>query len=196
MIIDFGVNYNNYNEKILNNYSLFTYKCPKCGAEHSFIRHASYERNICLIDSSHNIVSQKMNILRVKCNSCGSTHAVLPNDTIPYCIYSLSFILSVLTDYYITGNKISDICVSYSISFQLVYIFISRFSEFLNSCIVVLRTLGCALSFAKNNILIAINKYTPVVNFSYQYFFNCQWIFLMTKFHNNIPCPVYIGGFY
>jgi transcription elongation factor Elf1 len=115
MIIDFNVNYNNYNERVLNNYLLFTYKCPKCGAKHSCIRHASYERNICFINADHNIISKKMNILRVKCNSCKSTHAILPNDIIPYCIYSFSFILSVLKDYYIDNDKISDICSNYSI---------------------------------------------------------------------------------
>lgn len=196
MVIDFNVNYNNYDEKILNNYSLLTYKCPKCGAEHAFIRHGSYERNICFIDKDYNIISEKINILRVKCNSCKGTHAILPNDIIPYCIYSLSFILNVLTDYYTANDKISDICSNYSISFQLIYIFILRFTEFFNSCTSVLRTLGFALPSIKDSIIIAINKYKLKCNFSYQYFFNCQWIFLMTKFHANIPRPVYIGGFY
>jgi hypothetical protein len=196
MIIDFNVNYNKYDDKILNNYSLFNYKCPKCGAEHAFIRHGSYERNICFVEKKCNIISKRMNILRLKCNSCKSTHAILPKDVVPYCIYSLSFILNVLTDYYCVNEKISNICTNYSISFQLIYTFISRFTEFLNSCIYVLRSLGFALSSIESSIIDGINKYEIKDNFSYQYFFNCQWIFLMTKFHNNIPRLVYIGGFY
>ena len=49
MIIDFNVNYNNYEEKILNFYGFWEYKCPCCGARHSLTRHASYTRNICFL---------------------------------------------------------------------------------------------------------------------------------------------------
>ena len=59
MIIDFDINYNNYTEKILNNYSIYTYTCPKCGAKHSFTRHASYERNICCFDANFEIIEIK-----------------------------------------------------------------------------------------------------------------------------------------
>jgi hypothetical protein len=45
-------------------------------------------------------------------------------------------------------------------------------------------------------IVPAIANYQLNGNFLYQYFFNSQWIFLMLKFQNVLPRPIYIGGFY
>ncbi|WP_395939534.1 DUF6431 domain-containing protein [Clostridium sp. DJ247] len=196
MIIDFNVNYNNYNEKILNNYSIFYYICPKCGAKHSLTRHGNHERNVCFIDDSQNVRDRKIIILRVKCSSCNSTHAILPNDIIPYCIYSFSFILNVLTEYYSNEHRVLDICSKFSISFQILYMFILKFSLFLNSCTTVLRSLGYAVASAPNTIVSEITNYQFNGNFLYQHFFNSQWIFLMLKFQNILPRPIYIGGFY
>jgi hypothetical protein len=195
MLIDFTVNFNNYTEKILENYSILYYICPKCGAKHAFTRHGSYERNICYIDDLKNIVDRRIKILRVKCSSCNSTHAILPNDIIPYCIYSFSFIISVLTDYYSANHKISDICSNFSISFQILYMFISKFLIFLNSCTTLLRTLGYAIDSQSDTVIATINNYQLNENFFYQYFFNSQWIFLMLKFKNVLPRPIFVGGF-
>jgi hypothetical protein len=196
MLIDFAVNFNNYTEKILENYSAFHYVCPKCGAKHAFTRHGSYDRNLCYIDDLKNIVDKRIKILRVKCSSCDSTHAILPNDIIPYCIYSFSFILNVLTGYYCDEHKILDICYNFSISFQILYIFISKFSLFLNSGSTVLRTLGYAIDSEPDIVVATINKYQLNGNFFYQYFFNSQWIFLMIKFKNILSRPIFIGGFH
>ncbi len=196
MIIDYKVNYNNYNEKILNNYSVLPYSCPKCGAKHSFTRHGNYERNLCLMDDFENMADKRMTILRVKCSSCNSTHAILPNDIIPYCIYSFSFILNVLTDFYSKDCKVSDICLHYSISFQLLYVFVSRFLNFLNSALLVLRSLGHDLIAKPNKIIFGINCFKSSWEFLYQYFFNSKWIFLMLKFKNVLPRPIFVGGYF
>jgi hypothetical protein len=196
MIIDFTVNFNNYREKILNNYSVFYYICPKCGAKHSFTRHGSYERNISFIDKNHNICEEKICILRLKCSSCDSTHAILSNDVIPYCIYSASLIIKVLSKYYSENNKISNICSLFSISFQLIYSFISKFIEFLTSSFSVLRNLGYEIPRTPHQVISAINLYNQNNAFLYIYIFKTQWIFLMRKFHNILAPPIFIGSFY
>lgn len=196
MIIDFTANFNNYKNKVLNNYSIFEYICPKCGAKHSFTRHGSYERNVCFVDDYNNVKDERMNILRLRCISCGSTHSILACDVIPYCIYSSSFILKVLTEYFRKERKLSDICASYCISFQLIYTFISRFIDFINSCVTVLRGLDYQATSSYTTIISAINEYNLIQNFSYEYFYEFQWIFLMKKFHYNLPFRIYIGGFY
>lgn len=196
MIIDFSVNFNNYREKILNNYSFFDYTCPKCGAKHSLTRHGSYERNICFMKDLHNIDEEKMSVLRLKCSSCRSTHAVLPNDIIPYCIYSFSTIINILTRYYVKNEKILTIGEELYISFQLIYNFISRFLEFLDSSLIVLKNLGLFnISSTPSELAAAINQYqNNNNNFSYQYFFNSKWVFLMSKFHNILSPKIFIGG--
>ena len=196
MIIDFTVNFNNYKGKILNNYSFFYYTCPKCGAKHSFTRHGSYERNVCFIDNYHNIYEEKICVLRLKCSSCGSTHAILPKEIIPYCIYSASFIIKVLSEYYLEDTKISDLCSSFSISFQLIYSFISKFIEFLTSSFSVLRNLGYEISCIPHKVISTINLYNQNKSFLYTYIFRTQWIFLMRKFHNILSPPIFIGSFY
>jgi hypothetical protein len=195
MIIDFTVNINNYIEKILNNYLFFDYICPKCGAKHSFTRHASYKRNICFM-KNNNICEEEMCILRLKCNSCNSTHAILPNDVIPYCVYSFSFIINVLTKYYSKDNKIKDICSLFSISFQLIYNFISKLLIFLKSTFSVLNNLGCEVPCTPQKLVLTINLYQQNRDFLYSYLFNTQWMFLMKKFHNILSHPIYIGSFY
>ena len=196
MIIDFTVDFNNYREKILNNYSFFYYICPKCGAKHSFTRHGSYERNICFIDNYHNICEEKMCVLRLKCTSCESTHAVLPKEIIPYCIYSASFIIKVLSEYYLEDTKILALCSSFSISFQIIYSFISKFIEFLTSSFSVLRNLGYEISRSPHKVISTINLYNQNNSFLYIYIFRTQWTFLMRKFHTILSPPISIGSFY
>ncbi|TYQ16375.1 UNVERIFIED_CONTAM: hypothetical protein Cloal_2908 [Acetivibrio alkalicellulosi] len=95
MIIDFEANFNNYEEKILNNYKIFNYTCPVCGAKHSLSRHAKYKRYTCIL-YKNTICFDTIEILRLKCSSCGKTHAILPSNIIPYCVYSYSCIFTVL----------------------------------------------------------------------------------------------------
>jgi hypothetical protein len=52
------------------------------------IRHAYYERNVITIINEVMIYTL-LKILRVKCTSCGSTHAILPGDIIPLLIHFL-----------------------------------------------------------------------------------------------------------
>ena len=196
MIIDFTVNFNNYDDRILKDYSIITYTCPKCGAKHALTRHGCYERNILLIDELGIIEDRRMVVLRVKCSSCKTTHAILPNDIIPYCIYSFSFILKVLAAYYSGHHKVEEIYSNFCICFQVLYMFISRLSAFLNSCKPVLRSLGYAIDSTPHMVVSAITNYQLNGNFLYQYFFNSQWIFQMLKFQNILPRPIYVGGFY
>lgn len=198
MIIDFNVNYNCYEEKILKSYTIFDYICPKCGARHSLIRHGCYERNVCFINSCKNVIEEKITILRLKCNSCNSTHAILPNDIIPYCIYSFSFILNILLKYYSTEHNVLELSSNFNISFQTIYSFISKFIAFIDSGSVVLRNLGYYLdsAYSVDTLVSAINNVQSIGNFLYEYFFNSKWMFLMLKFKSILSCPIFVGGFY
>ena len=196
MIIDNRVNFNTYREKILDNYSQLDYVCPKCGAKHSLIRHAIYERNVCYIDNGNNICDNKIQVLRLKCKSCNSTHAILPNDVIPYCIYSFSIIIDILIKHFINNKKVLAIGNELIISFQLIYSLIKRFQKFVKSCLLVLKSLGFDnVSTEIPQILEAINQYKNNHNdFLHQYFLNSKWIFLMTKFHNILSPPIFISS--
>jgi len=94
--------------------------CPFCGAKNpNWKYHDSYPRY--LIGFENNVpVSNIIDIIRIICSSCKHTHAILPEIIIPYSSYSLTFVLSVLRDYFYKV-KIKDICEKYQISISLIY---------------------------------------------------------------------------
>ena len=195
MIINFKINFNNYKEKVLDNYMFFDCVCPSCGSKHSFSRHGTYERNISTCVNNR-ILNEKVKILRLKCSSCNRTHAILPNDIIPFCIYSYSCIMHILSEHFINKKSVLSISKFYCISFQLIYFFISRLITFLKDCIYVLRTL-CLLNDIFNPSIyeiLFVLKDNSLVDYFPKIFFNTtKWIFLMKKFLNIYSCSIHIG---
>lgn len=82
-------NYNNivYNTKI----NLLT--CP-CGCVGSLHIHGYYKRYIKIGNSK-----EEFRICRVKCNSCGHTHAILLSLMVPYSQISLKDYITIVSNY-------------------------------------------------------------------------------------------------
>lgn len=66
--------------------------CPNCRCAGNFTGHGSYLRHLVVIGSS-----ALVRVRRVRCASCGATHAVLPAGMVPYRAYSEGFVLAVLS---------------------------------------------------------------------------------------------------
>ena len=81
----------------LNLYSLI---CPKC-KHHDFQKHGYYTRKV-----KYRKHSVTLRILRVKCMSCKSTHAVLLYFIVPYSQYALEVHLKALQSDFL--NKFID----------------------------------------------------------------------------------------
>jgi hypothetical protein len=196
MIIDFSVSIKTYKKNILNNYCIINYQCPSCGSYHCFSRHSTYLRNITTFNK--NILSnEKIDILRIICSSCKKTHAILPNDVVPYCIYSYLTIMRILTEHFIDKERVLSLVNKYNISFQIIYFFISKLKTFLNDCIFVLRTitlLESQFNSSIKNILNILNDKS--INKSFQRIFHnkTKWMILMKKFLNIRPIPISIGS--
>ena len=62
-----------------------------------------------------------LNPRRVKCSSCGATHALLPDIVIPYGRYSLSFVLTALITYFERANTVEKICAQLGIAISTIY---------------------------------------------------------------------------
>lgn len=198
MIIDFNVNYNNYEEKILNFYGFWEYKCPCCGARHSLTRHASYTRNICFLIAI-GIEEHKIKILRLVCSSCNTTHAILPADTIPYCIYSFSCILQILTKLFVDEQSVIQISNKNHVSFQLIYLFIKRLIKHYNPCINFLRMfLTVQLDFTSSfkDVLSIITKNFSCIDFQREYINYTKLVFLMIRNQNILSRKVHIGAYF
>jgi len=101
--------------------------CPHCGAKGNLKRHDMYYRNLIdICDGQH--TSTVIEITRLICE-CEHTHAVLPDIIVPYGIYSVRFILTVLEEYYSSQadknnpNRltVSGICAKYGITHTMLY---------------------------------------------------------------------------
>lgn len=103
------------------------YGCKYCGYEGMLHRHGYYSRNVI---TRHCI--KRINILRVKCPSCGKTHAVLPNFLIPYYQYSLEFIFECLYLSYVLKDSYSRIIDMFNRSNPELQLTASNISSFKN----------------------------------------------------------------
>jgi hypothetical protein len=77
--------------------------------------------------SEHSPVTHSVNVLRLRCDSCTHTHAILADILIPYGSYSLLFILLVLRDYFLRVKTVEALCLKYHISTSTLYAWIHLF---------------------------------------------------------------------
>lgn len=76
--------------KFVENLNLYSLICPEC-KHHDFQKHGYYSRKVKY--RNHTVT---LRILRVKCRSCESTHAVLLYFMVPYSQYALEVHLKAL----------------------------------------------------------------------------------------------------
>lgn len=100
--------------------------CPYCNSKGNLIPHDSYSRYMVSLKDNRP-VTVILRVPRVKCTSCGRTHALLPEMLIPYSSYSLRFVLTVLEAYFLHTRTIEEICETYQIAHSTLYVFRSLF---------------------------------------------------------------------
>lgn len=196
MIILNEIKSKDYDEKILNgNNGISDYVCPKCNAKGSMIRHADYERNVITFEDD-TVTYSNLTILRVKCKSCGSTHALLPGNLIPYKQFDYSTFIAFLKNYFIYEENASALSKKFNISFQNIYSFINTFLIFKDSTFVTLKIMEIVERLFKANPSSLIKSIQNEIGFN-KFILNFNkinnWPFLMTKFHNDTTSSIFIG---
>ncbi len=94
--------------------------CPVCKSSGKLHIHCYYKRY--LIDFvGGKPVRHEVTVLRCICDSCGATHAILPDFIIPFCSFSLFFVLRVLGEYFLHLHTIEQLCERFSISSKQLY---------------------------------------------------------------------------
>ena len=78
--------------------------CPKCEKYHLIPMESTYNRNI-IFRVGNVLLKIKINISRLICENCGSTHAVLPDFCIPFKQYSNQAILSIVREASLTSTE-------------------------------------------------------------------------------------------
>ena len=117
-----------------------TMLCPVCGSRGNCRVYAAYQRSLVDMEGGR-VVYATITVKRVRCSSCGHTHAVLPDYIIPYTTYSLLFILRVLAVYYLGARTVEEMCRHFSITASMLYQWKAVFLEDREIFLGVLETL-------------------------------------------------------
>ena len=101
-------------------YSWENETCPWCASTGNCTSHGSYTRSI--VDFTVGKAAYgEVCVLRLLCNSCRHTHAVLPDSIIPYSTYGLFFILRTLAEYFLNLRLVQGLCSRFGISVSMLY---------------------------------------------------------------------------
>lgn len=194
MIIDFSLSRNNYHE-ILEFYGDWKYQCPVCGAKHHLIRHGSYERYLIFPGDDTVLEYTCMTVLRLKCTSCDTTHAVLPMDIIPFHQFSVEAVLIVLLSAASPGSSVPKTARRMDISYQLAYTFLALYRRYEASILLMLKKLGIWENAAPLCTSVSIAFLTgspppfPQMHFFKEY---CHPLFLSR--HNTAAYPLHFAA--
>ena len=104
-------------------------ECNNCHWKGSCIRHGYYQRSYLLNVGDLMSGGTKIKILRVKCKHCGRTHAILPEEIVPYLSFSTVFIYPILWQYYAKEKTIEAICREFQIAVPQLYRWKERFEK-------------------------------------------------------------------
>ena len=131
MVYDFLQLFKTYDKNIYNQaYFKFT-ACPVCPAIGRFKMYGSYRRYaIFFIDNE--MTHEFIDIKRILCLSCGTTHAVVPGDLIPYKVISLFVFIFILVSFYLKKKPVLQTVKRWSLSFQFIYCVIHTFNTYIN----------------------------------------------------------------
>ena len=121
----------------------FQLECNYCHEHGYCIRHAYYKRGY-FIDKSDLCKGTAIDILRVKCKNCGHTHAILPEEIVPYLQYTAAFISEVLKVYFSHSQTVERICDTYEISVTTLYNWKERFLSHKDQYLGVLKSMMCS----------------------------------------------------
>lgn len=84
----------------------------------------------------------RITVVRVRCGSCGTTHALLPSDIVAYCQYSLPFLWTLYARVLLERTSIPQAAAWYGLSPWSVYLVLRRYERCLPRIALVLCELG------------------------------------------------------
>jgi hypothetical protein len=94
--------------------------CPRCGAVGKLSPCGGYFRWLAYRWKRKNS-DIRVWIRRFGCESCGATHALLPDILVPYSMHSLNFKLTVLIAYFERDCTVVSVCAEYGIAVSTLY---------------------------------------------------------------------------
>ena len=132
MVYDFLKTCKTYEKKKYTKKYFINTPCPKCPAIGRYNLHGSYHRWAFYFDNDKLIIKY-MDIKRILCISCKSTHAVMPGDIIPYTTLTLFVFIYILASIYLKKISVLQIARVRNFSFQFIYYVIGVFCLHINN---------------------------------------------------------------
>lgn len=175
---------NHLTNKLEPSSSFVSAPCPKCGKKHLAPMESFYQRNI-IFKVSNLLIHLKIQIFRMKCSNCGSTHAVLPDFCIPFKRYSKQAIIEIA----IEASEISTENISEKLNIDPKQIrrLVNIVKDANNNILQLSKIYPTKL---KNNITIDSNLHTIIQelpkDFEELYFKEFRVIFLYKKIKRKI----------
>ena len=84
--------------------------CPRCGCAGNYVGHGSYLRHVV-----HRGREERVEVRRVRCRSCMSTHALIPPGVVPWRAHSEGFMIAVLAAW-ASGSSNAEVRRAFGIS--------------------------------------------------------------------------------
>jgi len=190
MIYDYSTNCKNYSKDSYNKDFFSSTACPKCDAIGRFCMHGTYCRYIVFL-AGLSLVSSSIEIRRIRCNSCGSTHAILPRDIIAYRLLSLSVILLVLFKHFLKSVPVLKIAAEFNFSHQFIYSILDTFERFRQYIFLFFKQYNPASTADHSTkcLLEKINMFKPTFLFQYNYMTYNRRPCFMVKFFGGLSPP-------
>ena len=144
MLYDNQLSYKDY-DKILQRTDAdgWDYQCPnpECQAMGCFKRYSTYFRHLIVFEDG-TLFDYEIEILRLKCLSCGITTNILPLEVIPFWQYSISLVLFILSITSTTDNvSVLHTAEEIASSFQLFYRYLLILREYNDRMVLLFRSL-------------------------------------------------------
>lgn len=100
--------------------------CSECGRTGNLRTISTYQRQVVTVRDGRRLDTY-VSLPLVQCGYCRHTHAVIPDNLIPYNSYSLRFILTVLMRYLKRSCPVRKLCSEWQIAVSTLYAWIGLF---------------------------------------------------------------------
>jgi hypothetical protein len=102
-------------------------RCPVCNAPISTEAFCSYQRNFTYIQDG-TVTDSIITVDRLRCASCGSTHALLPEAVVPYSPFSVCLVAHLIIDWLNHDyESIEELAARYRVAINTFYRLKARF---------------------------------------------------------------------
>jgi hypothetical protein len=180
-----------YNEDFYTREFFGETTCPACGAIGCFNLHGFYSRYVVYF-KKRKLIHERIDIKRVICCSCKTTHAVLPIDIIAYRLLSLFVFFFILFSLYLKKTPVLKLVEEINCSFQFIYAVLHSFWKHIPLIHLFFRwTAPRHVSQAPSPIklLKQIGTLKPLMKFQYDYISKHNRPCFMCKFFDGSRGP-------